>query len=362
MKIRFLLTMAIPLLMVACDDSDESSDGGGGNSSTPVTFTASIQPEANTRITVNNGWSGITDTQMAISIDGTVKEYAVSEIGEVTSIDPFYWDNKESLTVDAWYPYNDGVKPETFTVSADQSVTENYEKSDYLEVVGATITPKKSALTFTHRTAKIACTVISEFDDAKTAQITLLNLAGVDEGTSVKATGKLTALLVPQTITAGTELMAIQTDVVGKSVYTLKEDLELKKGYLYHVEVSITAGGVDAVFSESSKWVADEEIPDAQSPDVSPDTDNNGWNGNSEPSEGSSPDVNPDSNGNGWNGDSESSEGSSLDTNPENGNAGWNGDEEIAGGSSQNTNPDNGNGKWTVDEESATATTSEPTS
>lgn len=335
MKIRFWLTLAIPLLLVACDKDDEGGGDSGGNTSIPVTFTASIQPEVETRITVNNGWTGLADSKMAVSVDGTVKEYVVSEIGEVTSSDPFYWEDKETMTVDAWYPYNDGVKPETFTVSADQSIAGNYEKSDYLEVVGATVTPKKSLLTFTHRTAKIACTVTSEFGDAKTARITLHNLAGVDEGTSVKTTNKLRALLVPQTILAGTALMEIQTDIVGKSVYTLEEDLELKKGCLYQVEITVTASGVDAVFSESSQWVADEEIPDAQSPEANPGNGDNGWNGDDEPTEGSSPDTAP---------------GSEDGT--------WSGDEEDVNGNNSNASPDSEDGKWTGDEETVTGTNS----
>lgn len=357
MKIKFLLTMAIPLLLVACDKDGEGGGDSGGNASAPVTFTASIQPEAKTRVTVNNGWTGLADSKMAVSIDGTVKEYTVNEIGEVTSSEPFYWEDKETMTVDAWYPYNNGVKPETITVSADQSVAANYEKSDYLEAVGATVTPKKATLTFTHRTAKIVCTVTSTLGDAGDARIILHGLAGVDEGSSVIATDKCRALVVPQTLSSGTEFIEIQSDVVGKYMYALKEDLELKKACLYYVDVSITANGIDAVFTESSRWVADAETPDAQSPEANPGNGDNGWSGDSESSGGNSPEANPGNGNNGWSGDSESSGGNSLEANPDNGNGSWNGSGENANGGSPEANPGNGNGNWSGDNEEVTGTT-----
>lgn len=347
MKIRFLLTMAIPLLLAACDDSDESGGEGGGNVSAPVTFTASIQPEAKTRITVNNGWTGITDTKMAISIGGEVKEYAVSEIGEVTSAQPFYWEDKETLTVDAWYPYNGGVKPETITVSADQSVPANYEKSDYLEVVGAAITPKKPVLTFTHRTTKIVCTVTSEYEDAETAQVTLLNLTGVDEGTSVKTTDKLKALVVAQTIPANTEFMEIGLAVAGRKRYKLDEDLVLKPGTQYDADIFVTFQGLEVEIREQKSWSADVEVAPGLSPEVNTGTAD-GWtnNGTDDTLEGSDGQMNAGNTANGWqDGDSEERPADGSETSINNGNVGgWQGGTDAestpAGTKPDNTTPD----------------------
>lgn len=305
--------MAAALLLGACNNDEETD--GGINSQNPVTFTATIQPEVETRITVNNGWTRLADSKMAISIDGTVKEYVVSELGEVTSSNPFYWEEKESMVVDAWYPYNNGVIPETIIVSADQSVAANYEKSDYLEVVGATVTAKKPTLSFIHRTAKVLCMLTSSLDDTKDARLILHNLSGVDEGTSVITTNKYRALVVPQTIPAGTEFVEVQSGLTGRHIYTLKEDLELKKGYVYRTDITISASGIDVIFTESSKWVADVETPDAQSPEANPGTGDNNWNGNYETSDGSSPGANPDNGNSGWNGDNENVTGTDTDPN-----------------------------------------------
>lgn len=336
MKIRLLLTMAIALLLGACNNDEETD--GGINSQNPVTFTAAIQPEIETRITVNNGWTGLADSKMAISIDGAVKEYAVSELGEVTSSNPFYWEGKESMVVDAWYPYNNGVKPETIIVSADQSVAANYEKSDYLEVVGATVTAKKSTLNFTHRTAKVLCTLTLSLDDTKDARLILHNLSGVDEGTSVITTNKYRALVVPQTIPAGTEFVEVQTGVTGRYVHTLKEDLEFKKGYVYRADITISTSSIDVVFTESSKWVADVETPDAQTPEANPGSGNNNWSGDNESAGGNSSTANPDNGNGGWNGNNEDAIGNSSEATPGNEDGGWNGDNENVTGT--DTDPD----------------------
>lgn len=303
--------MAITLLLGACNNDEEAD--GGINGQNPVEFTATIQPEVETRITVNNGWTGLADSKMAISIDGTMKEYVVSELGEVTSSNPFYWEDKESMVVDAWYPYKNGVKPETIIVCADQSIAANYEKSDYLEVVGATVMAKKPTLSFTHRTAKVICTLTSSLDDTKDAQLILHNLSGVEEGNSVITTNKYRALVVPQTIPAGTEFVEVQSGVTGRYVHMLKEDLELKKGYVYRADITISASGIDVVFTESSKWVADVETPDAQSPEANPGSGDNNWSGDNESANGNSSTANPDNGNGGWNGDNENVTGTDTD-------------------------------------------------
>ena len=365
MKLKLLLAAAIPLLLLAaCEKEDAGGeDGGGQTTPVPVIFTANIQAEASTRVTVNNGWTGLADNRIAIAADGVMKEYAVNDLGEITSESPFYWEvGKESMQVDAWYPFNDGVKPETITVSADQSVPANYEASDYLEVAAATITPQKSTLNFTHRTAKVVCTLTSSVDDTKTARVILHNLAGVDSGTSITATDKHRALLVPQTVLAGTEFIEVQSDRVGKYAYMLKEDLELQPGRLYQIDITITASGIDAVFTESSSWTADVEVPGVDSPGANPGSEGDGWKGDGESSDGNSPDVTPGDNNSGWTGDGEQSDGNSSETNPGSGNGNWTGGNESSTGNSSETNPGNGNGNWTGDNESSTGDSSETNS
>lgn len=357
MKIKFLLTMAIPLLLAACSKDD---NGGGGEQEirTPVTFIANIQPEAKSRVTVNNGWVGLYDSRIAIMIGGVTKEYTVSEIGEVTSDDPFYWDGQESITVEAWYPYSEGVKPETLVVYADQSIQENYEKSDYLEVLNGGITPKRSTITFTHRTTKLTCNLSSTQGDVQNARVIFHGLEGVNEGNSIKATKKHRALIVPQTIPVGTDFIEVLFEDGGRYVYTLKEELDLKKGFQQPADVSITESGIDVVFAQVISWVVDEETPDGKSPGANPGNGSDGWNnGGSESADGKSPTTDPNEENSGWTGDSEDTNGNSSEANPNNGsNSNWTGSGEDAHGSSPNTNPDHENGGWNSSKENVNGT------
>ncbi len=306
MKSRILLMMAIPLLLVACSKDDNGDDGREETANEPVAFVASIQAETETRVTVNNGWANLSDSRVAIVVDGTMKEYTVNELGEVTSDNPFYWGEQESIVVDAWYPFNNGVKPEIITVCADQSIRENYEKSDYLEVLRTTVSPRKNELTFTHRTTKVVCSLDFELDEAKGVKVVFKNLAGVDEGTNVTPTDKFRALLVPQTIPAGTEFLEITASITGKHIYTLEKDLVLKKGCLQQIYLTITPQGVTALFPAPGAWVADSEELEGQSPDAKPGG-NGSWNGSTdnETVNGETPEANSGNGGGSWAGDNE---------------------------------------------------------
>ena len=97
------------------------------------------------------------DAKVGVEINGTVKEYTVNEKGELTSAAPFYWEDLgQTVSVNAWYPYNEGKKPEV-VVAADQSVAANYLASDLLEVNNASVSASENTLTFVHRTACVEC-------------------------------------------------------------------------------------------------------------------------------------------------------------------------------------------------------------
>ena len=344
--------MAIALLLTACGKDDDG--GGEENTPTPINFTANIQSETISRVTVNNNWGRLSDSRIAIMIGGVTKEYAVNENGEITSDDPFYWEGQKDITVESWYPYCDGVKPETLVVYADQSIQENYEKSDYLEVVNGGVTLKKNVLTFTHRTTKMFCNVSSEYGDPGKAQVFLHELAGVNEGTSVTMNKAHCALIVPQTIPVGTEFLEIHFEDGSKRVYTLEEELDLKKGFQTKADITITPDGIEVVFSEISSWIADTETPGWQSPGANPGNNGDGWTGDSEDTSGNSSEANPDNGSGSWTGNSEDTTGSSSEANPDNGNNGnWTEDDEDANGNSPDANPNNGNGNWSESPEDA---------
>lgn len=308
MKTRKFLFAVIPFLMMACGDDGEGMpgsggqepDGGSGTEETAIAFTANIPAFALGRATVDNSWTGLADNRVAVQIDGTVKEYTVDEQGVMTAADPFFWEGRESVTVSAWYPYCDGVKPETISVKSDQSVPENYAASDWLEAVGAEVRPSYTRLSFSHRTAKLVCTLTMENASPQDAELVFVGLDGVEGSSEIKATAAMEALLVPQTVEAGSEFVRVsipdQNDLTFS--YTADKDFVFEAGKIYYLSISVTeSGGVDVDIDASVAWgTPDDETIDGEATGLNPDADAS-WtetdSGNGD-MDGSSSGLNPD--------------------------------------------------------------------
>lgn len=278
MRISNLWWAVLPFCLFACD-KDEQQEGTDG---TPVSFVATISPSS--RLTVNNSWAGLSDAKVGVEINGTVKEYTVNEKGELTSSAPFYWENLAgTASVNAWYPYNEGKKPETVVVAADQSVAENYLASDLLEVNAASVSASENTLAFVHRTACVEC--VLQLDPAEegtmnAATITLCNLSGVAEGNSVKTTGDYKALVAPQTLAAGTVFLEVAMSDGRSDEYVLPEDVELKQGYIFPVSVEVTPDGLQVDFGTPIKWDGETVGTSGESPEAGPDADGDKWDQN----------------------------------------------------------------------------------
>lgn len=124
--------LAVSFLLGAC----EKDENGGEQNGDAVVFSGVIQKNQEvtaSRILTSSSWAGLTDNRVAVRIGDVVKEYKVDEEGMMTSEQPFYWENATELTVDAWYPYNDGAYSETVVVKSDQSDNNNFIASDCVE-------------------------------------------------------------------------------------------------------------------------------------------------------------------------------------------------------------------------------------
>ena len=148
-------------------------------------------------------------------------------------------------------------------VKANQSKDTDYQASDYLEAVDATVAFSSPRLTFTHRTAKVAVTLVAGegVDDVSTATVTFLNQSGV-EGDGNEVTPKTetksgattyTALLVPQQM-QGKQFIKV---ALGGSdyFYTPKEtdDASLTAGKRYTYNIFVMKEGLQ-VESVSASW------------------------------------------------------------------------------------------------------------
>ena len=311
-KGKFLLTAVLALFLASCGD-DEAPQGADG---AEVKFTAGFVPMqtagADTRLTTNDNWAGLADRTVAIEIDGIVKPYTVDEMGNLTSSDPFYWGDKTELTVNAWYPYNEGVKPEIPVVKADQSGS-GYWESDHLEVVTSKVTAAKTSISFRHRNTKLVCNIekIAGLSD-NGISVKYLNLQGVEEGNSIQATTDCKALVMPQTVLGGSEFMEITLKDYRTYTYTLTQDLELGGGHSIEVDIEVSEEGINVTFTDFTTWDGSDEAIDSHIPNINPDMNSgdSGWNGDEGDTDGKIPVVNPDGdNDTSWNGSEEDVDG-----------------------------------------------------
>lgn len=348
MKTRTFLIAAFCLL-AACAKEEGGTDGPGiqpgdepggePQQEASISFTADIPAfvKGESRATVDNNWSELPDPTVAVEIDGVVKAYTVDVNGRLTSEDPFLWGDKEEVTVNAWYPYTEGSKisDEALTVMADQSKLENFVGSDQLEVVSATATPSYSVLSFSHRVAKLVCSLTVENGTAEGAIVRLLNLKQVQEGTSVTATSDWKALVAPQTIPAGQDFVEVTVPSYGNLSFVsgLDKELVIEKGKVYYLSINVSQeGAVTVEISSSAAWGNSETLPvPGTSTEVNPSPGQPGWENS-----GASTDMN----------------GSSSTVNPSPGQPGWEVSEDESGnmtGSSTQIGPSFGNSGWTAD-------------
>lgn len=355
MKTTKYLCLALSLTLLSCGKEETGGTDTGGVADGAMLFTASIKaPEqVNSRLTTNNSWVGISDNGIGVMIGETVRKYVVSETGEMTSETPFYWSDFSSpnVSVSAWYPYNDGVKPEVI-VAADQSVVENFQKSDFLEC-NMDVTTESTALTFTHAGAKIICNVKLDpsFDASLNAsEILLYNIAGVAEGTTIVTTSSHEALVAPQVIPAGTVLLGVELSdgrYTQMKEGTLTADLVIEKGYCYPLDVTVYPTTVEIIPQAAISWGGSSVDIESGAEGVGPGVNGDDWNQSGDESDvdGEAGTVGPDDGTNpGWNGDSSDADAGADTVDPDGGtNPGWNGNGSDVTGGSSTVDPDNGN-------------------
>lgn len=255
------------LCLVAASCSDEGdTDNRLPEGKYPMTFATAVEGTTVTRATADNTWTG--GEEVAIRIGGETKKYQVAAGGNLSiagGATPFYWQNTDDITVNAWYPYNGGTKPadDALRVKADQNQDNDYQASDYLEAVNATVAFSSPRLTFTHRTAKVAVTLVAGagVGDVSTATVTFLNQSGV-EGDGNEVTPKTetksgattyTALLVPQQM-QGKQF--IKVALGGHDYYYTPagdNDANLTAGKRYTYNITVKKEGLQ-VESVSASW------------------------------------------------------------------------------------------------------------
>ena len=253
MRIRFFALAALALLLGACTQ-DEAGFLPEGAEGTPIVFTATgLNPAATaiagTRAPADGNWEGV--QSVAVLMDGTVKAYDVTPStadptnATLTSTDPYYWTNHNDITVTAWWPYTAGeTTPPAVKVKANQSAQKDFEGSDLIVADGQKVTYGSPTLRFTHRTARVTIVLTDYTEGLASVQLTGLSTEGDNPDIIVpydKGSNTYTAIVVPQSVAAGTTFITC-TFTNGKTfVYKMKNATDWQAGGEYTYTVSLAA-------------------------------------------------------------------------------------------------------------------------
>ena len=251
--IHIFAAIVLLLGLAACtqDEAGFLPEGAEGRS---IVFTATgLNPAATatagTRAPVDGNWEGV--QSVAVLMDGTVKAYDVTPTtadptsATLTSTDPYYWTNHNDITVTAWWPYTAGeTTPPAVKVKANQSAQKDFEGSDLIVADGQTVTYGSPTLRFTHRTARVTIVLTDYTEGLASVRLTGLSTEGDNPDIIVpydKGSNTYTALVVPQSVAAGTTFITC-TFTNGKVfVYKIKNAADWQAGGEYTYTVSLAA-------------------------------------------------------------------------------------------------------------------------
>lgn len=282
-------TFALLLGLTACTQDGLPKDGAEG---TPMTFTATGLnfPDARSRATVDGDWEGV--NTVAVKIGYETKAYTVTSVSgdnasvTLTSGNPFYWSSTVPVTVSAW-PCTDISSPDMpfpddhfiermpeVVVQEDQS-GDGFAESDFIAAEPQEVSIGDPSLKFTHRTARVTVTLISE--DGSSVNGATMNFLGLNTRNgnpasiishNVAGTNVYEALLPPQTINQGVIFISVKLGGISYT-YTLKDDdIELEAGNRYNYTLSVNATGLELEEVSGGEWTDSGESEDVTSREV----------------------------------------------------------------------------------------------
>lgn len=257
-----LAVVAVLLLGIAACTHDEQSSSTDGAELTPVVIRATGLPTGGlpvSRATVDGDWQGV--ASVALRIGEEVKVYTVvaSDVDGYknatlsNATDPFYWMGYDKITATAWWPYNetDLTQMPAVKVKADQSDWDAFAASDFISAEEQTVEHNNPTLEFTYRTARVAVSLTNgdgiTDDDISHATVSLTGLSTTDGNPATidtyNASGFYEALVLPQTVTAGTPFIEVKLDGV-TFYFRPKDDVVLVAGNRYTYAVNVNATGL----------------------------------------------------------------------------------------------------------------------
>jgi hypothetical protein len=257
----WLLMAAIAGLCTSCSDiTDSRGDTSLPDGKYPMTFTAAVDGLAATRATTDNNswWTG--NEAVNIQVGSESKTYTAASNGALTCTDGFYWGDKNSVNVTAWYPVDFSLANIT-----DQSQSDNYAKLDFLYSSPKEVSFNTTAsLNFEHRMAKATATLQAgsglansdlsgatvKFYGYTTATVdcaagTIADPSNNGWITAYKSGSSYSALLIPQSPFPGGEKF-ISVTIGSNTYYYIPQsgDADTEAGKAYNYTITVHKSGI----------------------------------------------------------------------------------------------------------------------
>ena len=276
MRHRIFIPAATALLfaLAACTQDELAGDNRLPEGEYPVVIRATglsveATPQAapSTRASVDGDWQGV--TSVALKIGDAVKEYTVTASTDFKSAtlsrenDPYYWTSRNSITVSAWWPFNnaDITQMPAVKVAEDQSKLADFQKSDFISAENRKVEFNNPTLEFTHRTARMTIELKpgTGFTSVTGATVSLVSLSA-DNGnpTAIKtynASGNTyEALTAPQTVAAGKPFVKVELGG-GTFYFRPQNNVVLEAGSRYKYTVKVNTTGLTLEGCTIGNWV-----------------------------------------------------------------------------------------------------------
>jgi hypothetical protein len=233
----------------------------------------------------------VTNSKGEQIVNGDNNQYNVSDAGKLELADSqktmvYPAGNNSSVNIYAYAPYAAGwgmSSDNSFSVATDQTTSDSYLASDllYASVANQAKTEDAVKLSFTHKLSQLVININNE--NAQILTYASVYVCGTKVATTFnpstgalgEATGeaadikaidrlgagtKAYAVVVPQTVSAGTELVKI---VTADKTFTAKvaSDVEFKAGSAYSFEVTVNSSTTTALTlsdaTELTEWTAE---------------------------------------------------------------------------------------------------------
>lgn len=207
-----------------------------------------------------------------------------------TAESKMYWQSEKQVDVIGYYPYNQSLVESTlnaypWTIDVIQDTNEKMLKGDFLWAQKVTL-PRSNAvpLTFKHMMTKVVINYklgegFTAFPQNMPIKVQTMN--GVSTTVNLK-TGEVTpatretsyrqyqmletqnpsagvvlrqeAIMIPQTMRASDEFIVMTVPDLGLFKYTLPSDMELKSGWEYTFDITLTKGGIQVAVGGIQDW------------------------------------------------------------------------------------------------------------